>query len=405
MAEIGKTKKNGVHRLALSDEDKHARELLISWLKELQLDIKIDDFGNIFARKEGAIPGLPPVVCGSHLDTVPYGGRFDGTLGVLAALEVVSSIMDHNIEHEYPIVIAMFTNEEGARYTKPMLGSGAITGIFQKEFVYQLKDDEGKEFITELARIGFLGEKENRLKDIKSFIELHIEQGPVLMEKERTIGIVKGIQGISWQQVMLTGQADHAGPTPMKSRKDALITAMKIINKIHKWVSNLEDDTSVTFGKLAVSPNTINVVPGNVSFSIDLRHPDRKKLYQRIDKVKEIILNIASYEDVAEQIEEVTFIEPVLFSERLVNNLEEICQEKGYSYYTMFSGAGHDAMYMNNIGEAVMIFVPSIDGKSHCEEEDTTWPDIYQGVDILYRLICRESVENKDNKKSKTIIV
>ncbi|AZU62552.1 Zn-dependent hydrolase [Neobacillus mesonae] len=390
MAEIGKTEKKGVSRLALTKEDRVGRELFIKWLKKLKLNIRVDDFGNIFARKEGSNPSLPPVVFGSHLDSVPNGGKFDGTLGVLAAVEVVETICENNIQHDFPLEIVMFTNEEGARYTQPMLGSGAITGVLQKEYVYQLKDDNGIAFIDALKEIGYLGNQENRVSKVKAFIELHIEQGPVLFDKGATIGIVKGIQGISWQKVTFAGQADHAGPTPMAQRKDAFVSAIKAMDKIHRWVSKLKDETSVTFGKCSVSPNVVNVVPGQVTFTVDLRHPNKKILNQRVDKVKEIILTIASHTETEEQIEEISFMEPVLFSERLVKEIENICDENGYSYHAMFSGAGHDAMYMNRLGETVMIFVPSVDGKSHCEEEESLWKDIYQGTDLLFQLVCKE---------------
>jgi N-carbamoyl-L-amino-acid hydrolase len=392
MAKIGKTSKNGVHRLALTEEDKAARNLFVLWLKDLRLDVRVDDFGNIFGRKEGKLSHLPPVVIGSHLDSVPNGGKFDGTLGVLAALEVIQTLTEEDAQHDYPIEIAMFTNEEGARYATPMLGSGGMTGVFEQEYVYQMKDEQGLRFIDELKKINYHGDKEHRLQKIKCFVELHIEQGPVLIENKVSVGIVKGIQGLSWHKVTFIGESDHAGTTPMNQRKDAFVSAIKAMYLLHHWVKDLGDETAITFGKCSVNPNVINVIPRQVSFSIDVRHPDEETLIKRIGKLKEIILNISTDDDVESQIEDISLMQPVQFSERLVRELENLSRIAGFSSYKMYSGAGHDAMYMNRLGETVMIFVPSLKGKSHCEEEESCLEDIYQTVEVLYQLIKKEIV-------------
>lgn len=391
IAEIGKTLKGGVNRLALTDEDRQARDLFVRWLKELQLKVTIDDFGNIYGIKEGKDPNLPPIVIGSHLDTVPNGGRFDGVLGVLAGLEVVESFIDHGFEHDYPLMVVNFTNEEGARFPKPMLGSGGITGVFKKEDVYQLKDDEGISFIEELVRIGYLGDVKNRLKDIKAFFELHIEQGPVLEEQNAEVGIVKGIQGLSWHEITFYGQSDHAGTTPLTYRKDALISATKAINQLQNWVTSLQDDTSITFGKFSIKPNAVNVIPSEAKFTIDLRHPDEKTLRERIETMKKIIIHIAIEEDTNSHIVDLSYMKPAHFSKDLINILTDICHDMSLNLHYMYSGAGHDAMYMNNLGDTVMIFVPSVNGKSHCEEEYSRWDDIIKGANVLFHAVKRIS--------------
>ncbi|WP_349408699.1 Zn-dependent hydrolase [Pseudalkalibacillus sp. SCS-8] len=393
MAEIGKTENGGVHRLALSDTDKKGREQYIAWLKDLNLDVRVDDFGNIFARKEGREKELPPVVLGSHLDSVPYGGKFDGTLGVIAALEVVEAMVEADVTHDHPIEIVNFTNEEGARFPTPMLGSGGMTDVFTKEHVYTMKDDDGISYYEELERIGFLGEKENRLTEAEAFIELHIEQGPVLEEKELPLAIVEGIQGVSWHRVTFTGQADHAGTTPMKQRKDALMGAVHTMSALHQWVRSIGDETALTFGKISVKPSSVNVIPGEATFTVDLRHPDGKTLEERVKRVKEIIEETAEESGCGQQIEDLSYMAPVKFSDRLIAELEEVVEAQGLTPFKMHSGAGHDAMYMNRIAETVMLFVPSVDGKSHCEEEITHWEDLYRSLDVLYAFVKKISTK------------
>ncbi len=391
---IGKTKNGGVTRLALSERDKEARDVFVNWLKELNLDVRIDDFGNIYGIKYGTNQQLKPIVMGSHLDSVIKGGKYDGTLGVLVGLEVIESFIEQNIEHERSLIVVNFTNEEGARFPKPMLCSGGITGVFNKEEIYELKDDDGLRFIDELKKISYLGDEKNRLQEVEAFIELHIEQGPVLVENEAKVGVVKGIQGLAWYEVTFLGEADHAGPTPMKKRKDAFIGVAKSIYKLTQWVKSLNDETSITFGKASVEPNIINVIPGKATFSIDLRHPDKEILSERIATMKEVLVKVALEERLDSQIKELSHMNPVEFSESLVSKLETISKIENLEMKTMYSGAGHDAMYMNRIGPTVMIFVPSLNGKSHCEEEISSWEDIISCSNVMFKLvkeICKSS--------------
>ncbi|MGO4886295.1 M20 family metallo-hydrolase [Anaerobacillus sp. MEB173] len=392
---IGKNEKNGIQRLALTAEDKQVRDWFVMWLKSLELEVRIDDFGNIFGRKEGEQPTLPPIVLGSHLDSVPNGGMYDGVLGVLAGLEVIETLREHNIIHSYPIEVAMFTNEEGARFPTPMLGSAAMTEALKKDHVYDMKDDSGNAFIDELKKINYLGKKENRLNDVTLFAELHIEQGPILEEKKKQVGIVKGIQGLSWHHVTFFGQSDHAATTPMHNRKDALISAVKVMNSLNQWASLQGNRTLVTFGKCSVKPNVGNVIPNECSFSIDIRHHDHNQLLRAIDHIKGIIQEVSIEEGTRCLIEDLSFQQPVHFTGGFDAKLKHLCQENGISYELMFSGAGHDAMYMSRLGDTIMVFVPSINGKSHCTEEYSQWPDVVTSIDLLYQLVV-SLINSKD---------
>lgn len=387
MAKIGATESGGVHRLTLSMEDKQARDLFVTWLEELQLKVTIDDFGNIYGRKEGKSPHLPPVVTGSHLDSVAYGGKYDGTLGVLTALEAIETIIDNGIEHEHPIEIVNFTNEEGARYTTPMLGSGALAGIFDQDYTHQLKDSSGKTVIDELKNINYFGDKKNRLKDLKLFIEVHIEQGPILAQNKVDVGIVEGIQGLFWYKVRFTGESDHAGTTPMEFRKDPLVAAAKTMDQLCEWVVAENDGTAITFGKLDVTPNNVNVIPKTIDFTIDIRHPDEATLLKHVETMKDKVHHIAQQQNIIAQIEELSLMKPVHFSAELIEELETLANNSNYKAMKMFSGAGHDAMYMHYMADTAMIFVPSLNGKSHCEEEISDWNDIEKGTDLLYQFL------------------
>ncbi|WLR59036.1 M20 family metallo-hydrolase [Guptibacillus hwajinpoensis] len=383
MASIGATDKGGVERLALTDLDKEARTLLLGWAHNSGLQTRFDDFGNIYIRLEGQDNTRKPIVMGSHLDTVPKGGKYDGVLGVLAGFEILESFNELSIKPDFPIEVAVFTNEEGARFPTPMLGSGAIAGIFTKKHVYEMKDDDGIRFDSELERLGYKGEKNNRLSEFEAFIELHIEQGPILDELQKPLGIVKGIQGLSWHHIQFFGESDHAGTTPLQHRKDPLLSASKSIQRIWEWASNLNDGTLVTFGKISVQPNTINVIPGIASFSLDIRHPEKSTLLRRIDTAKTLIREVALEDDTQSLCEDLSFMPPISFDPFLTDVFKKCSEDKGISYHELHSGAGHDAMYLNKLGPTLMLFTPSLLGKSHCEEEETNWSDIEMAVQIL----------------------
>ena len=356
-------------------------------MTEKGIKVRFDDFGNIYGRIEGTDPNSTVVMTGSHLDTVPNGGKFDGILGVLGALEVVESFLENGIKHRRPIEIVSFTNEEGARFTPQMLGSGSVTGHFSQKYTYERKDDAGYKFSDELKKIGFLGEEKNRLTNVGTFIELHIEQGPILETNDNVIGVVNGIAGFSWFEVIVKGKADHSGTTPMKYRQDSLVATASVIQKINNWAKNRDDGTVVTVGKINNKPDIINVIPAETTFTVDIRNHDKNNFNQCVNEIKRIIDETIRFQSLDYLIKEIRAHPPTQFSSSLVSMIENICKKHQITYRTMTSGAGHDALYMNNIAETAMIFVPSMNGKSHCEEEYTSWEDIEVGVKVLYEVM------------------
>ncbi|PYZ97183.1 Zn-dependent hydrolase [Alteribacter lacisalsi] len=398
LASIGGTANGGVHRLALSDEDREARNLFVEWLKERELEVNIDDLGNIYGIKKGTDPSLPPLVLGSHLDTVPYGGRFDGTLGVLTGLEIIENLIDENQEHTQSVIVVNFTNEEGARFPKPMISSGVLANKYTTKDMHMLRDVTGKTIKDELDRIGYSGKRENRITKADKFFELHIEQGPALIEQGASAGIVEGIQGLSWHQVTFEGDADHAGPSPMAFRKDAGVGAVKAMYRLHEWVSSAGDETMITFGKIKTEPDVVNVIPGKAVFSVDIRHPDPNILQRRVEEMKQIVIETSLETRLTNCIEDLSYMPPVVFSSDLTEQLEEICLKESIPAVRMYSGAGHDAMYMNRIAETVMVFVPSLNGKSHNEAEESRWEDIESCMNLTAELVTL-SLHSRERQK------
>jgi N-carbamoyl-L-amino-acid hydrolase len=389
MAGVGKTERGGVTRLALSKEDKKARELFIQWMNDLGLQVRVDDFGNIYGRSEGTDPDAPVIMAGSHLDSVPKGGKFDGVLGVLSALEAVETMSEQGIKHRNSIEIVSFTNEEGTRFMPQMLGSGAVTGQFCQDYVYDRKDAEGFRFEDELRKIGFIGDETNRLDNVSAFIEMHVEQGPILEVDQKNVGVVEGVAGFSWMEIKVVGQSDHSGSTPMTMRKDSLVTSASIIEKIHHWAKNRADGTVATVGLVRTTPGVINAVPGETVFTIDVRNPQEDSLYQCREEIIQIIKQTVERDLMDFSIDEIRSHPPCRFSNRIINTLEEVCRNFQFPYKRVSSGAAHDAMYMNHVTETAMIFVPSAAGKSHCEEEYTSWDDIEKGTAVLYETLAR----------------
>ncbi|MDV2686311.1 Zn-dependent hydrolase [Alkalihalophilus lindianensis] len=385
---IGSTEKGGLRRLALTEEDKLIRDQFCRWLHEEGLEVRVDDFGNIYGRRAGRIHDGPVVAMGSHLDTQPCGGHYDGILGVLTALEVIRVLNEQNIETEYPIEIINFTNEEGARFAPPMLGSGGVAGIFKKEFIYKRKDLSGKTFEQALEEIGYKGEEKHRIQSVKHFIELHIEQGPILEKEHKSIGIVEGIQGMSWLTVNVRGETNHAGPTPMENRKDALVPAAKMITSINDITQDIKG-LKTTVGQVNVIPNVSNVIAGEVEFTIDIRHENDKNRQDAIDQLKEQLSTIAVRHQVELSIQTIWDSDAVSFSPLVTDTISEVAEELNYSSQRLFSGPGHDAKYMSYLGDTGMIFLPSINGMSHNEEELTLDEDIEKGANVLLSALLK----------------
>lgn len=382
LAEIGATPGGGVSRLALSDEDRRARDLLRSWMLEAGLEVRVDDLGNMTGRRAGREDG-PPLTLGSHLDTVRNGGRYDGALGVLSALEVVRTLNDQGIVTRSPIELVNWTNEEGARFEPAMMASGAFAGRFSRDEVYGKTDGSGLRFEDELRRIGYLGKQTDRPARPATYLELHIEQGPELEDVDVPVGVVEGIVGITWLEITVEGQADHAGATPMPLRRDALVAAARMIDAVDMLARGQDDVTVGTVGRLALEPNVINVIPGRVVFSVDLRHPEADTLERLVKHLEEQVMDVAVATAVKAAIERFWTSPPTPFDSRVIRAIDSAVSELGLPVQRMWSAAGHDAKYLAEICPAGMIFVRSQAGLSHCEQEYSTPEDIEAGANTL----------------------
>lgn len=383
LAKIGATQKGGVKRLALTDLDKQGRDLVVSWGKQAGLTVTVDKIGNVFMRRAGRNPGLPPVMSGSHIDTQPTGGKFDGNYGVLAALEVVRTLNDHNIETEAPIEVAFWTNEEGSRFVPVMMGSGVFCGAFSLEHAYAAKDIEGKTVGEELARIGYQGTEEPGQHPIGAYFEAHIEQGPVLEDADKVIGVVPGVLGLSWYDCVVTGMEAHAGPTPMGLRKDALQIATRIVQEVVNIGNRYPPYGRGTVGMVQVFPNSRNVIPGEVKFSIDLRNVSPELLDTMHNEILAFVDKISKDSGLNISVERVSYYPPCPFHPDCVGAVREATAALGYSTMDVVSGAGHDAIYTARLAPSGMIFVPCKDGISHNEIEDAKAEHLEAGCNVL----------------------
>jgi len=382
MAEIGATPAGGVRRLALSDEDRAGRRRLTDWLTAAGLAVRVDDLGNMYARRAGADTAAAPVVFGSHLETVPTGGRFDGVLGVLGALEVIRTLEDAGVRTRAPLEVVNWTNEEGARFAPAMLASGVVCGRFTREEAYASRDAAGRTFGDELARIGYRGDAVHRLRECAAYLELHVEQGPALERAGAQIGVVEGIEGISWNRVEVTGRAAHAGPTPIADRRDALVAAAKLILLARGAAEHL-DGVRTTVGHLEVSPNTVNVVPGRVEMTLDIRSPRDEGLDEAVRAAEEACRGVAEMDRVEVRRTEFWRSPVTPFAKPVVAAVAGAAERRGFSTKRLWAGAGHDAKYMADRYPAAMIFVPSKDGLSHNEAEWTPPEDCARGAAVL----------------------
>jgi beta-ureidopropionase / N-carbamoyl-L-amino-acid hydrolase len=393
MAQIGATKAGGVQRLALSDEDKQARDLFVKWLKEIDLEVTIDEMGNIFGKRQGTNNSLAPVMSGSHIDSQPKGGRFDGILGVMGALEVLRTLHENNIETDRPVIAVVWTNEEGTRFAPAMMAAGVWAKALDKQWIYDRTDINGKRFEDELIRIGYKGEAPAEHTDIHAYYEYHIEQGPVLERENKIIGMPKGIVCLHWYDIYLEGEANQVGPTPMEGRHDALVAAAEMILKVNELPGRMGGNLVATVGEIQNEPNSRNIIPDKVHFTVDIRSWDDNLALKAWDLVKQDFEKIADKRGCPIRIEETWRVEHSPFNQELVKNITDSADILGYPSLPMVSGAGHDASYMNQIAPTAMIFVPSIGGRSHVEVENTKWEDCEAGANVLLHSILASARE------------
>ena len=383
LASIGATPKGGVCRLALSDLDKQGRDLVIAWGLELGLAVTVDQIGNVFMRRSGRNNSLPPIMTGSHIDTQPTGGKFDGNYGVLAGIEVVRTLNDHGIDTEAPIEVAFWTNEEGSRFVPVMMGSGVFAGAFSLAHAYAATDTEGKTVKDELARIGYAGTEVPGAHPIGAYFETHIEQGPVLEDNDVTIGVVQGVLGIRWFDCTVTGMEAHAGPTPMALRKDALQVAAQLMQEVVASALRHGPHGRGTVGMVQVHPNSRNVIPGRVKFSMDMRNATDALVEQQVTDVRSLAGRLSQETGMAIHFELVSSYAAIGFHGDCIDSVARASQQLGYSSMPVVSGAGHDAIYMARLAPSGMIFIPCKDGISHNELEDALPEHITAGCNVL----------------------
>jgi len=382
LAQIGATQRGGVCRLALTDLDKQGRELFMHWAREADCTIRIDAIGNIFARRAGSDDNLPAVMAGSHIDTQPTGGKFDGNYGVLAALEVVRSLNEAGIRTRAPLEIAVWTNEEGSRFVPVMMGSGVFAGAFTLEYVLAQRDAQGVSVGEALAAIGHAGGN-IASPPVAAYFEAHIEQGPVLENHDTVIGVVQAALGQRWYDVSITGMEAHAGPTPMELRRDALLSASRLVDAVNRIAIERAPHARGTVGTLEVFPASRNVIPGRVTLTVDLRAPDDAQLLEMDVALRGACQRIAAEHKVSIEVEQVVYFPPQPFTPHLVESVRAHAAKLGYSHMNVVSGAGHDAVYLARVAPTAMIFVPCKDGISHNEIEDAQPEHLAAGCNVL----------------------
>ena len=383
LARIGATPKGGVKRLTLTDEDRRARDLFAQWAREAGLAVEVDAIGNVYARRAGTDPGLPPVAMGSHLDSQPSGGKFDGAYGVMAGLEVLRTLNDAGVRSRAPLEVVSWTNEEGSRFTPVMMGSGVFARVFSLEHARAQRDLEGVSVGEALERIGYAGTA--AAHRLGAYFEAHIEQGPVLEDEGKTIGVVQGALGQRWYDVVVTGQDAHAGPTPMALRRDALLGASRLVLEVNRIANAFPDDARGTVGFMQVKPNSRNVVPGEVRTTVDFRNAKVPTLDAMCAELARAVKAIEQECRVAIELRENTFFPPCEFDPALVAGVREAAAALGYRHRDIVSGAGHDAVYIARVAPAAMIFVPCEGGISHNEIESATPADLAAGCNVLLR--------------------
>ena len=387
MAKIGPGVAGGNNRQTLTDADGEGRALFRRWCEEAGCTMGVDRMGTMFARREGADPEALPVYVGSHLDTQPTGGKYDGVLGVLGGLEVIRTLNDLGIRTKHPIVVTNWTNEEGTRFAPAMLASGVFAGMHDLDWAYDRQDAEGKRFGDELRRIGWQGDEEVGARKMRAFFELHIEQGPILEAEGKDIGVVTHGQGLWWLQVTLTGKDAHTGSTPMNMRVNAGLGMARIIELVHRIAMENQPDAVGAVGQANVYPNSRNVIPGKAVFTIDFRSPEQAKLDRMRARLEAEAPKIAADLGLGIEIEPVGHFDPVTFDAGCVAAVRSAAERLGYSHRDIVSGAGHDACWINRVAPTAMIMCPCVDGLSHNEAEEITPEWAKKGADVLFHAV------------------
>lgn len=386
-ATIGATPNGGVHRLTLTDLDKQARDLFVSLAKKAGCSIKIDAMGNIFARRPGEDNLLSPVLIGSHIDSQPLGGKYDGIYGVLAALEVVYSLNDHNIKTDRPIDVVSWTNEEGSRFAPAMIGSAVFSGLTTLQDGWSCIDSEGNTIKQELERIGYAGKDNFSNYKIHASLELHIEQGPILENHNELIGIVTGALGQKWYDIEFTGMASHAGTTPMEVRQDALLGLAEAVLEVNTIGKNEKPEGRATVGMVKITPNSRNVISDKAWFSVEFRHPSEKGLQRMDQQLSEKVHQIAEKLNLTYSIRPILSFPPLPFDDNCIEVVRRVAQNLNYPHRTMVSGAGHDSCNISKIAPTSMIFIPCIKGISHNEKEEIKPEWMSAGANVLLNAV------------------
>jgi N-carbamoyl-L-amino-acid hydrolase len=391
MAEIGATPAGGCNRQALTDTDRAGRDLFVSWSEAAGCAVRIDEVGNLFAHRAGAEEPRAPVIAGSHLDTQPTGGRFDGVYGVLAGLEVLETLNDHGLATAAPLEVVVWTNEEGARFSPAMMGSGVWAGVFEADQVRAIVDKSGKSFGDELERIGYRGEVAARHAPVKAAFEVHIEQGPILEAEALQIGVLTGVQGMRWYDMVLEGAACHAGPTPMEGRRDPFMRLPAILTAIYDLARKHAPWGRATFGDIRAEPGVRNTVPERLVVSVDLRHPDQAILDEMDGDFRRIVNAECEEAGLSGSVRDEWSSPAVAFAPECVDAVRSAAEALGYAHRDMVSGAGHDSVYVSRVAPTGMIFVPCENGLSHNEAENAKPEDLEAGCNVLLHAMLQHA--------------
>ena len=392
MAKIGPGIAGGNNRQTLTDDDSEGRHLFQKWCEDQGCSMGLDQMGNMFARREGTDPKALPVYVGSHLDTQPTGGKYDGVLGVLGGLEIIRSLNDLGIKTKHPIVVTNWSNEEGTRFAPPMLSSGVFGGMHTLDWAYDRVDSEGKTFGDELVRIGWRGDEEVGERKMHAFFELHIEQGPILEAEEKDIGVVTHGQGLSWTQITISGTASHTGLTPMSMRRNAGLGMARILEKVEEIALSHAPHAVGAAGHVDVYPNSRNVIPGKVVFTVDMRSPELSVIADMETRLMSEANKICDNMGLEVEFEKVGGFDPVKFDEKCVTAIRNASEKLGYSHMNLISGAGHDACWVNRVAPTAMVMCPCVDGLSHNEAEEISKEWATAGADVLLHAVLETAV-------------